>query len=54
MKRVGFHPFLMEVVNMKVQKRPKLNNNQMEIRLVEFDPGKITSAIYRAAMAVGG
>ena len=39
---------------MKVQKRPKLNNNQMEIRLVEFDPGKITSAIYRAAMAVGG
>ena len=39
---------------MKVQKRPKMFNNQMTIRTVEFDPGKITSAIYRAAMAVGG
>lgn len=38
----------------KVQKRPKYENGQTVINTVDFDPAKITSAIYRAAKSVGG
>lgn len=38
----------------KIQKRPKKINGQTIIKTEEFNPAKITSAIYRAAMAVGG
>ena len=38
----------------KVQKRPKHINGQTIIKTEDFNPAKITSAIYRAAMAVGG
>ncbi len=38
----------------KIQKRPKTINNQLVIRTADFDPAKITSAIYRAASAAGG
>lgn len=38
----------------RVQKRPKIINGQSVVRTVGFDPAKITSAIYRAASAVGG
>lgn len=37
---------------LKVQKRQK--SNEKKPKTVDFDPAKITSAIYRAAMAVGG
>lgn len=38
----------------KVQKRPQTINGQIVQKTVDFDPSKITSAIYRAAYAVGG
>jgi len=38
----------------KVTKRPQNINGEVISRTVEFEPAKITTAIYKAAMAVGG